>query len=479
MSTRTGPSTHARAASRGLSALAVLAVLASTATAETPPSRWSFDCLRLKNGNTLRGLILEETPTHVRFQNVRRQPGRPTVTLTTVIPRADVQKIDRLSDADRQALKARLRELDPTGQGEQLRMEKIDLRPCPWNGKPKGGLRYDSDHFSLISNAPEEIVRRSAARLEQVYEAYARYLPPRYKGARPTTILLVQSVAEYQKMIDTEGRKFLNLAFYEPATNRILCASDLQRLGEDLGNVKRQHQELWAELDKQAAELKRLYANKKELARYLQPIAETRRLILQADKRNDAVFDRATQQLFAVLYHEAFHAYLSGFVYPPLPRGARPDDAHPGELPRWLNEGLAQIFETALVEAGELRVGHAERERLARAREAVRKGELMPLADLLKAGPKEFIVQHRGDRLGSDRAYLTSWALAHHLMFEKRLLGTPELDRFVRRVNEGGDPVEAFAKLVGQPLPQFEKELHTYLLRLQPDGSLSEAISGK
>jgi len=34
-------------------------------------------------------------------------------------------------------------------------------------------------------------------------------------------------------------------------------------------------------------------------------------------------------------------------------------------VPLWLDEGLAQIFETALVEAGELRVGHAERSRLA------------------------------------------------------------------------------------------------------------------
>ena len=43
-------------------------------------------------------------------------------------------------------------------------------------------------------------------------------------------------------------------------------------------------------------------------------------------------------------------------------------------MPRWLNEGLAQIFETAIIEAGELRVGHADAERLARVKEEIRVG---------------------------------------------------------------------------------------------------------
>ena len=60
------------------------------------------------------------------------------------------------------------------------------------------------------------------------------------------------------------------------------------------------------------------------------------------------------ERLFTRLYHEAFHAYLGTFVYP----------AQGGSLPIWFNEGLAQIFETAIVEVGELRVGHADPVRL-------------------------------------------------------------------------------------------------------------------
>jgi len=39
-------------------------------------------------------------------------------------------------------------------------------------------------------------------------------------------------------------------------------------------------------------------------------------------------------------------------------------------------------------------------------------------------------------------------------------------------VNTGTDPAKAFATLVGQDLPAFEKDWHEYLRKLQPDGSV-------
>ena len=44
--------------------------------------------------------------------------------------------------------------------------------------------------------------------------------------------------------------------------------------------------------------------------------------------------------MFRRLAHEAFHAYLETYVYP---RQAY-------DVPRWLNEGLAQTFEAGLLE---------------------------------------------------------------------------------------------------------------------------------
>jgi hypothetical protein len=122
-----------------------------------------------------------------------------------------------------------------------------------------------------------------------------------------------------------------------------------------------------------------------------------------------------------------------------------------------------------------LRVGHADRDRLARAKEAVRKGELVPLDRMLRSAPKDFLAAHANDRAATDAHYLTAWGLAMHLTFERRLLGTTFLDRYFRALASGADPVEAFTDLVGQQLPGYEAAFHQYVLQLQPDGTAAPA----
>jgi hypothetical protein len=445
---------------------ALLAVLSPLSSVLAQEPAWSYDVIHLKSGTCFRGLIVEESPALVRFQNIRRQPGRPTVVFSTAFRPDEIKQIERLAPADRELLQARLADLDPTGQGERRRMERLELQKAPWNGKADAALRYVSDHFALTSNAAPEIVRRAAVRLEQLDVAFTRFLPPRHPGGAVTEIILVRSLDQYRSLLRGEGKPFLNPAYFDPAANRLVCASDLERLGDDLERLRQQHQEYLAEVDKLEADLAGLPKSKVP-PRYRQIIRDTRLQIARAERTNDQAFNKATEQLFATLYHEAFHAYLLNFVYPPAQ----------GELPRWLNEGLAQLFETAIVEAGELRIGHADKERLERVREALRKGELMPLPDLLRSGSRPFLLLHGSDRQASDRAYLTAWALAHYLTFERRLLGGPAMDRYVRQLHEGAEPREAFATLVGQPNEAFERDFHRYLQGLQPDGSSASALT--
>ena len=50
-----------------------------------------------------------------------------------------------------------------------------------------------------------------------------------------------------------------------------------------------------------------------------------------------------------------------------------------------------------------------------------------------------------------------------HGAFERKLLGTKALDDYVAALKRGTDPLDAFRDLVGEPLPQFEKEHLQYL----------------
>lgn len=443
-----------------------LLILAANTRAENPstptaPLPWKFDTVQLKNGAVLRGLLGDETPTGTRFQNVRRQPGRPTVVFPTTLKHAEIARIERLNDEDRKVLQERLRELEQNGpQAEKERLDALVLESIAWAPEKTGAWRYTSDYFVLTSNAPEEIVRRAALRLEQISTAYGRHLPARHKGGAATSILLITDLAEYRRHLADRKQPFLNLAFYDPSANRIVCASDLKDLGARLADVKTKHRQLRQELERLREEYSRLYKGK-ELAAYIQAIKARQEQIARADLLNEQLFDGATRLLFSTLYHEAFHAYVANFVYPP----------QTAELPRWLNEGLAQIFETALVEAGELRIGHADAARLARAKDLLKKNGLIPLSNLITSGPKQFLLAHTGDRQVSDLHYVTSWAVAHYLTFERRLFGAPAMDKYVQALHDGRDARSALEDLVGQPLPAFDADFRKFLAQLQADGS--------
>jgi hypothetical protein len=458
--------------SRPLRALAALALACLPAVAGTPTnSDWKFDVLKLKNGVVHRGLLLEEGPAGVRFQVIVRKPGRPTVWVTFAFKKDDVAHLEKLTMDERAALKARLDEIDPSPEAEARRADRIDLKTVEWNGKKYAGLRYDSDYFTLLSDAPEEVVRRAAYRLENVYAAYARFLPARYPGGTPTVIQVYQSLEGYQKAVPG-GDAIQNPAFYDPAANRVVCGTDLKKLGDDLDGSRAATRKALDELAEQEAKIVRLYGKSPELPRHLQPIKTQRAEYERMAKVNEGRFETATRQLFQTLYHEAFHAYVGNFVYP---KAGKDHPDCPGELPRWLNEGMAQVFETAVFEAGELRIGHADRIRLEKAQDGLAKKEFPPITDVLTAKRDVFVVNHAGQRPTADRMYVATWAAASYLMFDRRVLGTAGLDDFVRACHKGEDPVKAFEALVGQPVGEFEPAFHGWLRRLLPNGALLEA----
>jgi hypothetical protein len=264
-------------------------------------------------------------------------------------------------------------------------------------------------------------------------------------------------MSEYLALVRDQGVDFFNPAYFDVAHNRVLCGSDVQRLCEEVEECREYHAKLLAELAKEEAELKAAFKNKVP-PEFLRPIDEKRKSIPITEKRNIDRYHQALDRFFRRLYHEAFHAYLNTYVYPP-------DEA---EVPRWLNEGLAQIFETAVLEAGELRIGHVDHERGVAIRQALARDTLVPVVDLLRSGSNQFLVAHAAATQAADRHYLASWGLAFYLTFERKLLGTKAMDEYVTSLKRGTDPLMAFETLVGQPLAAFEKDYLNYLKKLDP-----------
>ncbi len=437
---------------------------------------WKYDIVYRKRGDSYRGLVLQRDGREVRMWCIVRNPGRPTVFYRIDLPNDEIARVEMLPNDEQKTLRRRFTALqeehrrlpDPLQalQSDQLAIpgaDKIELHETAWRGDAKTrALAYRSSYFELQSNAPRRVVLVAAGQLEQVYAAYVRCLPPRARVGPPPFCCRNRrpTIRRWCAARDATCST-------PPSSIPTKIKSSAPSIGgasaQERERIQAEHAKLRAKANDCEAELRKVY--KGDIPTDLKAVlAEQRRLIREAETRNQETLARSRRRLFQRLFHEAFHAYLLNFVYPP-------DD---GELPRWLNEGLAQIFETAVFEVGELRIGHADKERLEAVRQALGKNDLLPLTDLLRAGGKQFQVAHDGDKLVSDRYYLASWALAFYLTFDRKVLGTPALDAYVSQLKRGSDPLTAFHDLTGQPLAAFERDFLHYLNHLHLDGRVGE-----
>ena len=143
-------------------------------------------------------------------------------------------------------------------------------------------------------------------------------------------------------------------------------------------------------------------------------------------------FDEHTRRLFARLYHEAFHAYVENFVF----------ERERYDVPVWLNEGLAQLFESARVDVGELRLDVVDAEKLAALRVELKRKDAISVRDVIHAQRNTFLVQHRTTGT-SRRHYIVAWAVAHYLVHDRNLLASVRLPEYVGRAEVEGEPREA------------------------------------
>src|SRR5690606_14032432 len=149
------------------------------------------------------------------------------------------------------------------------------------------------------------------------------------------------------------------------------------------------------------------------------------------------------------------HAYLENFVYPHRQH----------DVPAWLNEGLAQVFENGQLDADVLRIDAPGSAALDLIRADLERGEPLPLTELLTAVQPEFLALHDPNQT-TRRFYAYSWGIAYYLTFERELLSTPGIDRYVSTDAAALHPIERFEQLVEQPLDQFERDWRAAMLQL-------------
>ncbi|MFM8379928.1 MAG: hypothetical protein ACKOB1_11465 [Planctomycetia bacterium] len=435
---------------------------------------WRLDRVSLADGRSLAGLLVEE-PDDARgdvvLVEVVRRPGRPMHLVTRRLPARLVASIDRLAEADRAALAARIEAFRTSGRAEREAAAALALSrsddDAPW--------RYEGPWFTLESSAGQPLTRQAIVRLEALLDAFENLVPASAQGdpARRLAVRLCGSQAEYARAQAEQGVKVANPVFYLPERGLLVAGSDVPavieqaRLAADGLDATAQRQkeldaEVTAGLRRLAAELEaqgipggeRAEIVDRTRARWQRERAAILADVDQARKDNEARVKQARDEFFTALAHEAWHAYAD------LRLGQG------GRLPAWLDEGLAQVFETGLLEAGELRLDAPDPRRLAQLADLLAAEPRGALGAVIDGGENQFVVGHGNAAATSRRAYLLAWGVAYDLVLGAPALSVRGIEEAARSGPEAGGERARFERLVGMPVEEFETEWRARMLNL-------------
>ncbi len=440
-------------------------------------ARWPLERIELTDGRAYEGLILSQSEAFVSFQEVNRRVGRPMYLITrSAIPRASVARLEPLPAEERNVLVERIERFQRRSLQEYLAMANVPLSRGEGRTRPFW-LYQSGPWFRAESLADEEWTRQSIVRLEEMFTAFSEILPPRAKPERPLLLRLYDTTSEYRAFLAKLNYRIENPAVYVPSLNLLAAGSEVAVFTERLADLRSKHAALRKKYEQLAADIpQQLQKLAKELDDAGVPVAERKAAVLAAQRRweqqvaevtrqisaieneNASQFKQLTRQMDVRLYHEAFHAYLENFVYP---QGTC-------DVPRWLNEGLAQVFEEGILEAGTLRLDAPSRTRLADLQADFARQPRLPLSELLAADGRAFLVAHPGGAETSQRYYLYSWGLAYYLAVREPVLETALLNHYVEKGSKSLDPIARFEALVGMPLEKFESKWREDMQAMKP-----------
>jgi hypothetical protein len=437
-------------------------------------TEWPLERIVLTDGKTYQGLIESESPSSIEFVEVHRPRGKPMFLVVRPIDRKSIDSWERLPSDEQQQLRGRLEKYKNRALIEGRRMEDLTLSATRHDGQLR--YEYQGNWFSLKSTADEPMTRRAIVRLEQIFTAYRQLLPPRWTSAGKLQIQIFGGSDQYREALGEMGLEIRNPAVFLTDRRLILAGSDMNRFDAELAQINRQHRQVRRELDALVAETPaRLKDLNEELRQADVPAGERQKILLgeqkkweeqrkavkkkiaALDRKNSAKFNEVAGRMFTRLAHEAFHAYLDS-VYP---RQAY-------DVPRWLNEGLAQVFEAGLLESDTLRIDTPNWVALSQLQSDLRSGQPLELSELLTADSDTFLSAHTASAEAASRLYYYSWGLAYYLAFEQGVLGSADFEAYLNPAAAGKAPVDRFEKLVGESLGPFQDRWRLAMLDLKP-----------
>lgn len=164
---------------------------------------------------------------------------------------------------------------------------------------------------------------------------------------------------------------------------------------------------------------------------------------------------------FEVLQHEGFHQFAH--------------HAFGGRLPVWLNEGLAQYFEDAVVIDGRMTLGLASGARIRTVQSALRGGSAPAIDQLLEMNQERWLTTLRTKPDRAATLYAHAWSLTYFIIHGDEGAHQHKLLDYLRRLSLGQSTERAAYHAFGpRGFSGFASSWHSYAIHQRPH-NVSEA----
>ena len=168
------------------------------------------------------------------------------------------------------------------------------------------------------------------------------------------------------------------------------------------------------------------------------------------DEAGNQFYELVTYQdanLWRVLAHEGFHQFV-GYELGQ-------------QIPMWLNEGMAQFFETSFGTGSRFNVGQVSQQKLMLAQYLIINKKAPPLGQLIQWDRTTFYAN-------ANVSYPMSWALVTYLLNSNNdRFQQSQFRRYMQDLKMGKDDLRSFQNRFGRDSNQWQSDFEDYILHLK------------
>ena len=144
---------------------------------------------------------------------------------------------------------------------------------------------------------------------------------------------------------------------------------------------------------------------------------------------------RGRRELYEVLQHEGFHQFAYDYIGP--------------ALPVWVNEGIAQYYEDAIIVGSRMKMGLANARRIDLVKRAIENSGTIPVQELTTMTGNVWAAALRGNPERASLQYAQSWSIVYFLIHAEDGKYQSAFIRYLNLVSNGRNTDTAFAQAFG------------------------------